>query len=36
MPDWRSYVPGRPMNDTEIADVVAWIISHRLTGGTGP
>jgi cytochrome c oxidase cbb3-type subunit III len=29
MPDWRSYVSGRPMSDQEISDVVAWLVSHR-------
>jgi mono/diheme cytochrome c family protein len=29
MPDWRGYVAGRTMNDQEIADVVAWLASHR-------
>jgi mono/diheme cytochrome c family protein len=29
MPDWRGYVPGRSMSDAEIADVVAWLVSHR-------
>lgn len=29
MPDWRGYVPGRVMSDEEIADVVAWLASHR-------
>ena len=29
MPDWRGYVAGRPMDDQEIADVVAWLASHR-------
>ena len=28
-PDWRSNVPGRPMTDQEITDVVAWLASHR-------
>lgn len=28
-PDWRNCVPGHPMTDQEITDVVAWIISHR-------
>ena len=28
-PDWRSYVPGRPMTGREIADVVAWLVSRR-------
>lgn len=29
MPDWRGYVPGQPMSDQEISDVVAWLASHR-------
>jgi mono/diheme cytochrome c family protein len=29
MTDWRSYVAGKPMSDREIADVVAWMASHR-------
>jgi cytochrome c oxidase cbb3-type subunit 3 len=28
-PDWRGDVPGRPMTDQEISDVVAWLASHR-------
>jgi mono/diheme cytochrome c family protein len=28
-PGWREYVPGRPMTDQEISDVVAWLASHR-------
>jgi mono/diheme cytochrome c family protein len=28
-PDWRSNLPGRPMTDQEINDVVAWLVSHR-------
>ncbi|MDB4965786.1 MAG: cytochrome c, class [Myxococcales bacterium] len=28
-PDWRSDVPGRPLASQQIADVVAWLISHR-------
>ena len=28
-PDWRDNVPGRPMSQEEISDVVAWIASHR-------
>jgi cytochrome c oxidase cbb3-type subunit 3/ubiquinol-cytochrome c reductase cytochrome c subunit len=27
--DWRSYIPGHPMNDQEITDTVAWLASHR-------
>jgi len=29
-PDWRGNVPGRPMSDQEITDVVAWLASHRV------
>src|SRR5262249_2839954 len=28
-PDWRGNVPGKPMSDQEITDVVAWLASHR-------
>ncbi len=28
-PDWRSNLPGRPMTEQEIDDVVAWLVSHR-------
>jgi cytochrome c oxidase cbb3-type subunit III len=28
-PDWRSNVPGRPMTDQDITDVVAWLASRR-------
>ena len=28
-PDWRGNVPGKPMSDEEITDVVAWLVSHR-------
>ncbi len=28
-PDWRNNVPGRPMNDQEISDVVAWLAAQR-------
>ena len=30
MPDWRGNVPGKPMSDQEITDVVAWLASHRV------
>lgn len=30
-PDWRGNVPGQPMTDQEITDVVAWLASHRTT-----
>jgi cytochrome c oxidase cbb3-type subunit 3/ubiquinol-cytochrome c reductase cytochrome c subunit len=28
-PDWRGNVPGRPMTDQEITDVVAWLAARR-------
>jgi cytochrome c oxidase cbb3-type subunit III len=28
-PDWREDVPGRPMSDQDVTDVVAWLASHR-------
>ena len=29
-PDWRGNMPGRPMSDQEITDVVAWLVSRRV------
>jgi len=29
-PDWRGDVPGRPMTDQEITDVVSWLAAHRV------
>jgi cytochrome c oxidase cbb3-type subunit III len=29
-PDWRGNLPGKPMSDQEINDVVAWLASHRV------
>jgi mono/diheme cytochrome c family protein len=29
-PDWRGDVPGKPMSDQEITDVVAWLVSRRV------
>ena len=29
-PDWRGNLPGRPMSDQEISDVVAWLASRRV------
>ena len=29
-PDWRGNLPGRPMSDQEITDVVAWLASQRV------
>jgi mono/diheme cytochrome c family protein len=28
-PDWRGNVPGRPMSDQDVTDVVAWLASRR-------
>jgi mono/diheme cytochrome c family protein len=28
-PDWRGNVPGRPMSDQEVTDVIAWLASQR-------
>jgi cytochrome c oxidase cbb3-type subunit 3/ubiquinol-cytochrome c reductase cytochrome c subunit len=28
-PDWRGDMPGHPLTDQEITDVVAWLSSHR-------
>lgn len=28
-PDWRSNIPGRPMTDQEVSDVVAWLVAQR-------
>lgn len=28
-PDWRNNVPGQPMNDQQITDVVAWLAAKR-------
>jgi mono/diheme cytochrome c family protein len=28
-PDWRGNVPGKPMSDQEVTDVVAWLVSKR-------
>jgi cytochrome c oxidase cbb3-type subunit III len=28
-PDWRGNVPGTPMSEREVTDVVAWLVSHR-------
>lgn len=28
-PDWRGNIPGKPMSDQEVTDVVAWLVSKR-------
>ena len=30
-PDWRGDVPGKPMSDAEITDVVAWLAAQRIS-----
>jgi mono/diheme cytochrome c family protein len=35
-PDWRGNVPGKPMSNQEITDVVAWLASQRTKNGTQP
>ncbi len=30
-PDWRNNVPGHPMTDQEITDIVAWLAAQRPT-----
>ena len=34
-PDWRNNVPGHPMSDQEITDVVAWLASERPNRAVG-
>ena len=29
-PDWRGNVPGKPMSDKEITDIVSWLASRRV------
>jgi mono/diheme cytochrome c family protein len=29
-PDWRGDVPGRPLSEAEVTDVVAWLAAQRL------
>jgi cytochrome c oxidase cbb3-type subunit 3 len=35
-PDWRGNVPGKPMSDQEITDVVAWLASRRVANPGQP
>jgi hypothetical protein len=28
-PDWRGNVPGKPMSDADVTDVVAWLAAQR-------
>jgi len=33
-PDWRGDVPGKPLSDADVTDVVAWLASQRLAIST--
>jgi len=35
-PDWRNNLPGHPMSDQEITDVVAWLASKRVSAPGQP
>jgi len=35
-PDWREDVPGRPMSDQEVTDVVAWLALRRAVSPSQP
>ena len=35
-PDWRENVPGKPMSEQEITDVVAWLASQRSKNSGQP
>jgi cytochrome c oxidase cbb3-type subunit 3 len=35
-PDWRRNVPGKPMSNQEITDVVAWLASRRIANPGQP
>jgi cytochrome c oxidase cbb3-type subunit III len=35
-PDWRNNVPGHPMSDQEISDVVAWLAAQRPQSAPSP
>lgn len=35
-PDWRNNIPGKPMSDQEITDVVAWLASKRTSAPGQP
>ena len=35
-PDWRGNVPGSPMSNQEVTDVVAWLASHRVSNPGQP
>lgn len=35
-PDWRRNVPGRPMSDQDVTDVVAWLSARRVASPGQP
>jgi mono/diheme cytochrome c family protein len=35
-PDWRGNVPGKPMTDPEVTDVVSWLASRRVQNPKQP
>jgi cytochrome c oxidase cbb3-type subunit 3 len=35
-PDWRGNVPGKPMSDQEVTDVVTWLASRRVQNSKQP
>ena len=35
-PDYRNDIPGHPLSDAEITDVIAWLSSHRLPDPGNP
>ena len=35
-PDWRGNVPGTPMSDQDVTDVVAWLASRRINNPGQP
>jgi mono/diheme cytochrome c family protein len=35
-PDWRGNVPGQPMSDRDVTDVVAWLVSRRVSSPGAP
>lgn len=36
MPNYQKLVPNQPMSDQDIADIVAWLISHRNASNVEP
>jgi len=36
MPNYQNLVPNQPMSDQDIADIVAWLVSHRNASNVLP